>query len=125
MVEPDDHRSAEVTILSRAVDDTGNLETPGPGISVTVGNPAGNPERSIWSDSDVPVLLGEDDPEGMRAFTEAVGERVQVIGDDFLVTEGFAHQPEGAVGIEMMTVERDNTGGFLAAMLQRMQTQRG
>ena len=31
--------------------------------------------------------VGEDDPEGMRAFTEAVGDRVQVIGDDFLVTD--------------------------------------
>jgi enolase len=31
--------------------------------------------------------VGEDDPEGMRAFTEAVGDRVQIIGDDFLVTD--------------------------------------
>ena len=30
--------------------------------------------------------LAEDDDEGMRAFTVAVGERVQVIGDDYLVT---------------------------------------
>lgn len=30
--------------------------------------------------------LAEDDPEGMRAFTAAVGDRIQVIGDDFLVT---------------------------------------
>ena len=30
--------------------------------------------------------LAEDDDEGMRAFTEAVGERVQVVGDDYLVT---------------------------------------
>ncbi len=30
--------------------------------------------------------LAEDDPEGMRAFTAAVGHRIQVIGDDFLVT---------------------------------------
>lgn len=30
--------------------------------------------------------LGEDDPEGMKRFTEAVGHRVQVIGDDYLVT---------------------------------------
>ncbi len=30
--------------------------------------------------------LGEDDPEGMQAFTAAFGDRVQVIGDDFLVT---------------------------------------
>jgi enolase len=30
--------------------------------------------------------LAEDDAEGMRAFTAAVGHRIQVIGDDFLVT---------------------------------------
>jgi enolase len=30
--------------------------------------------------------LAEDDPEGFRLFTEAYGERVQIIGDDFLVT---------------------------------------
>lgn len=30
--------------------------------------------------------VGEDDAEGMRAFTAAVGGRIQVIGDDFLVT---------------------------------------
>jgi enolase len=30
--------------------------------------------------------LAEDDPEGFRAFTAAYGDRVQIIGDDFLVT---------------------------------------
>lgn len=30
--------------------------------------------------------LAEDDRDGMRAFTAAVGDRVQVIGDDYLVT---------------------------------------
>lgn len=30
--------------------------------------------------------VAEDDADGMRAFTAAVGDRVQVIGDDFLVT---------------------------------------
>ena len=30
--------------------------------------------------------LGEDDPEGMRAFTEKFGDKLQIIGDDYLVT---------------------------------------
>ncbi len=30
--------------------------------------------------------VGEDDPEGMREFTHRFGERVQIIGDDYLVT---------------------------------------
>jgi enolase len=31
--------------------------------------------------------LAEDDGEGMRAFTAAVGKRIQVVGDDYLVTD--------------------------------------
>lgn len=30
--------------------------------------------------------FAEDDPEGMQAITRAVGDRVQIVGDDFLVT---------------------------------------
>jgi enolase len=30
--------------------------------------------------------LAEDDPEGMRLFTAAMGDRIQIIGDDYLVT---------------------------------------
>lgn len=30
--------------------------------------------------------VGEDDPEGMREFTRRFGDRVQIIGDDYLVT---------------------------------------
>jgi len=30
--------------------------------------------------------LAEDDPEGMRLFTTALGDRIQIIGDDYLVT---------------------------------------
>jgi enolase len=40
--------------------------------------------------------LGEDDPEGLRRFTAAIGDRVQIIGDDFLVTD--AARVEVAVG---------------------------
>lgn len=32
--------------------------------------------------------FGEDDPEGFRAFAKAVGTRVQIVGDDLLVTDG-------------------------------------
>jgi len=32
--------------------------------------------------------LAEDDPQGLQKFTWAVGKRVQVVGDDFLVTNG-------------------------------------
>jgi enolase len=41
--------------------------------------------------SDYPIAsiedpLAEDDPDGMRAFTQAYGSKVQIIGDDYLVT---------------------------------------
>ncbi len=41
--------------------------------------------------SDYPIAsiedpLAEDDPEGMRAFTKTYGSKVQIIGDDYLVT---------------------------------------
>jgi enolase len=42
--------------------------------------------------------LAEDDPEGFRLFTEAHGGRLQVIGDDFLVTD--AARVEAAAGAE-------------------------
>src|SRR5690606_2991006 len=58
-------------------------------------------DRELDSDGMIEMLLGwiarypiasiedplaEDDPQGFRRFTAAVGDRVQVIGDDFLVT---------------------------------------
>jgi len=41
--------------------------------------------------------LAEDDAEGMRLFTRAVGDRVQVVGDDFLVTNA-ARVTQAAAG---------------------------
>lgn len=41
--------------------------------------------------------LGEDDPDGMAAFTKAAGSRVQVIGDDFVTTN--AARIDAAAGI--------------------------
>jgi enolase len=40
--------------------------------------------------------LAEDDPEGLRRFTAAVGDRIQVIGDDFLVTNAERIQQAAA-----------------------------
>ncbi len=42
--------------------------------------------------------VSEDDPEGMRAFTESFGQRVQVIGDDFLVTSAERVRAAAAAG---------------------------
>ena len=42
--------------------------------------------------------LAEHDPEGLRRFTAAVGDRVQVIGDDFLVTSAERVRSAAAMG---------------------------
>ena len=47
------------------------------------------------------------------------------LGDDRLLAEDVADQAGGAVVVEMSAVEGDDAGGFLAAMLQRMQAERG
>ena len=39
--------------------------------------------------------LAEDDADGLARFTRAVGDRVQVIGDDFLVTNAGAGRRRG------------------------------
>lgn len=44
--------------------------------------------------------LAEDDPEGLRRFTAAVGDKIQVIGDDFLVTN--ANRIEAAAAGRMV-----------------------
>ncbi|MSO77140.1 MAG: phosphopyruvate hydratase [Alphaproteobacteria bacterium] len=42
--------------------------------------------------------LAEDDGDGMAAFTRAMGERVQIIGDDFLVTSAARVEAAAAAG---------------------------
>ena len=56
--------------------------------------------------------LAEDDPEGFRRFTAAAGERVQVIGDDFLVTNASrveAASREGSVNAVLVKVNQAGT----------------
>ena len=42
--------------------------------------------------------LAEDDPEGLRRFTSAAGHRVQIVGDDFLVTSAARVRAAAAAG---------------------------
>jgi len=52
--------SGTATIRTRAADDSGNVETPGAGISVTVGGSATCP-CSVWSASAVPGIVSDSD----------------------------------------------------------------
>ncbi len=63
------------TILSRAVDDSGNLETPSAGVAITVG--ARTCPCSIWGSSATPALAAANDPGavevGMRFRSDVAG----------------------------------------------------
>ena len=41
---------------------------------------------------------GEDDPDGFARFTQAVGHRLQIVGDDFLVSHAPLIERAAAVG---------------------------
>lgn len=55
--------------------------------------------------------LAEDDAEGMRRFTEAVGHRVQIVGDDFLVTDAARVRAAAASGACNAVLVKPNQAG--------------
>jgi enolase len=55
--------------------------------------------------------VAEDDPEGFRAFTAAFGDRVQVIGDDFLVTSADRVRRAAAAGSCNAVLIKPNQAG--------------
>ncbi|WP_210420322.1 Ig-like domain repeat protein [Aquisphaera giovannonii] len=55
------NQNASVTIKTRAVDDSGNLETPSAGVTVSVQGPI-----SIWSNSTVPGTPSQSDPNSVE-----------------------------------------------------------
>ena len=57
--------------------------------------------------------LGEDDPEGFARFTRAAGERVQVIGDDFLVTNAARIERGATLGACNAVLIKPNQAGTL------------
>ena len=58
--------------------------------------------------------LAEDDPEGLSRFTWAVGKRVQVVGDDFLVTNAERIKTAAAQGICNTVLIKPNQAGTLS-----------
>jgi enolase len=59
--------------------------------------------------------LAEDDAEGLARFTRAVGARVQVIGDDFLVTNARRVAAAAARGACNAVLVKPNQAGTLTA----------
>lgn len=57
--------------------------------------------------------LSEEDAEGMRRFTEAVGKRVQIVGDDFLVTNARRVVDAAAAGACNAVLIKPNQAGTI------------
>ncbi len=58
--------------------------------------------------------LGEDDDAGLAAFTRAAGERVQVVGDDYLVTDAARVRAAHAAGACNALLVKPNQAGTLS-----------
>jgi len=58
--------------------------------------------------------LAEDDEEGFRRFTRAVGGKVQVVGDDFLVTDAGRVRRAAAAGACNALLVKPNQAGTLS-----------
>ena len=57
--------------------------------------------------------LAEDDPEGLRKFTQAVGGRVQIVGDDFLVTNAGRVRSAAELGACNAVLVKPNQAGTI------------
>jgi enolase len=62
--------------------------------------------------------LGEDDPAGFARFTQAAGHRVQVVGDDFLVSHAPLVEQAAAAGAANTVLLKPNQRGTLSETLQ-------
>jgi enolase len=65
--------------------------------------------------------LAEDDAAGFAAFTRAVGARVQIVGDDFLVTEAARIQAAAQQGAANTVLIKPNQRGTLTETLAAWQ----
>jgi enolase len=61
--------------------------------------------------------LAEDDADGFAAFTRAVGDRVQVVGDDLLVSDAARVSAAGAAGTANAVLLKPNQRGTLTETL--------
>jgi enolase len=65
--------------------------------------------------------LAEDDPEGFARFTRAAGHRVQIVGDDFLVSHAPFVQQAAAMGAANTVLLKPNQRGTLTETLRAWQ----
>jgi enolase len=65
--------------------------------------------------------LAEDDPEGFARFTRAAGQRVQIVGDDFLVSDAHLVRDAAARGAANAVLLKPNQRGTLSETLEAWQ----
>jgi enolase len=89
--------------------------------------------RALDSDGMIEMLLGwiakypivsiedplaEDDPVGFARFTKAIGHRLQIVGDDFLVSNSSLIQEAAKLGAANTVLLKPNQRGTLSETLQ-------
>ena len=62
--------------------------------------------------------LAEDDPEGFARFTKAIGHRVQIVGDDFLVSSAKLIREAANIGAANTVLLKPNQRGTLSETLE-------
>jgi len=66
--------------------------------------------------------LAEDDPEGFARFTKAIGHRLQIVGDDFLVSSAKLISEAAHVGAANTVLLKPNQRGTLSETLEAWKT---
>ena len=65
--------------------------------------------------------LAEDDPQGFTRFTKAVGHRLQIVGDDYLVSSAALIRKAAALGAANTVLLKPNQRGTLTETLDAWQ----
>ncbi len=71
-----------------------------------------------WPIVSVEDPVAEDDAAGFRAITEAIGDRCQIVGDDFLVTDAARIREAAASGAANTVLLKPNQRGTLTETLE-------
>jgi enolase len=66
--------------------------------------------------------LAEDDPEGFARFTKAIGDRLQIVGDDFLVSSSKLIREAAKLGAANTVLLKPNQRGTLSETLEAWKT---
>lgn len=143
-----DHNEQALDMLVRAIERAGF--TPGEEVAISLDIAAsefgsggryrlGLDERELDTDGMIEMLLGwlarypivsiedplaEDDADGMQRFTMAAGRRVQIIGDDYLVTDAALVRAAAADGACNAVLIKPNQAGTITQTLAAMEAAR-